>query len=525
MTLIPLTQEGTTYDFTYPNMERKGETYYHYLTTGVTEMYIGTERFLCYGKAKDETGATKSNNGSIIATLPTTPTDRVPANISFGLDPICSSSSADGYSVAEVMATYLTKIAKATGFSTDEAYQTLYKGFINQTGESGATSPIAGSTKNVRKWVELLKKNVANRVGDSGVKAAITNTIGTIDSEIPATEYPGNIGLPDGAAAMKWVATRPEGATDDDYPKFVVVKGKDANTSLSDHSRFVYPAELYYFKESTLKTSTTSQASAYDVDTNTWSQITDRYEDGTVVTTATRSVAIEDAIDYGVCLLEAHITAAASENVSGQTVLKDNHASLNDPTDLVDHDIVFKAESFPLTGIMIGGQYKQKYDFTPMEKGEDEGGTDPEEYIIYDTEVPKGNDAIHLWTSDDEKAKSVYTLVLQTREAKPVDIVLEFENNSDSDFIGAGGGTVYQGTKFYLTGQAWPSTVYGVEEKRRQVFTKDHKTVLYLTVESLKNAYNVIPELRTATHSIRVANVAVRKWTSQLYEEHDFYNW
>lgn len=535
LTLIPLNEENTVLQGTFKGFVVKDAGKHYYYTDQLTELYIGTSKFLCYAKATPlsetkEADATKRKfkNGSIVATLG----DKSPANISFDLDPICPDQNASGYSVAEDMANYLNQIAKATGFSTNEDYQALYKSFINQS-EEGATSHIAGSTKNVKLWVKQLKDAVEMR-SDSEVKSAIIIAIGNIDENFPSEdeEFPANIGLPDGAAAMKWITSAPENASDDEratYPKFVVVKGKDDNTSLSDHSRFTYPAELYYFANSRIKTSSRSQAEAYE--RTSWAGeegkegVLQAYEnDNATVASTTRSVAIKDTINYAVALLEAHITADAETNDAGKTVLKDNYSSLKNASDLLDHDIEFDATSFPLTGIMIGGQFPQHYDFTPLENGEGPEGSDPEEYILYDTH-PAGSDVIHLWTSDEEKAKSIHTLVFQTRDYKPIDIVLEFENNSGHDFVGYKGGTVYNGTKFYLTGQAWPSTVYGAAYKQQRVFTKDYKTVLNLAIKSLKNAYNVIPELRTATHSIRVSDVAVKEWTSHLYDEHDFYNW
>ena len=52
-----------------------------------------------------------------------------------------------------------------------------------------------------------------------------------------------------------------------------------------------------------------------------------------------------------------------------------------------------------------------------------------------------------------------------------------------------------------------------------------HKTVLNLNIESLKNAYNVIPNLKTAQYSINVVNVGVKQWNLVDEENHGLYNW
>ena len=519
--LIPLDGNRDISGDAITNFTPQGDTR-NYLASNIAVMNIGTERFLGYGKAVPLTGegqALNIKNGVIRATFD----NESLANTHFDLAPIVTDAS--DYSPAETMAFYLTAIAKALK-AGGESYNVLYTEFISKASSTGdATDPIAGSTKNVIKWVELLESKLENFPSDS--KQAITEAIAAFNSPVPATEYPKNIHLPDGAATMKWIENAPDGATDAaTYPKFVVLKTSDASNPMSDHTRFAYPAELYYFQDSEVLTSKTSHTEAY-ADKTTWTDITDLYTDGDVVTSTTRSVAVKDPLDYAVGLLELHVTSEATDGAGGKKVLMDNNSYLKKEDDPEDHPISFGSNSFPLTGIMIGGQFRQHYDFTPLEKGKDEGGTDPVEYIIYDTDIPTKEEegAIHLWTTDEEKEKYTQTLVLQTRDTKPIDIVLEFENNSGNNFIGFNGGTVYTGTKFYLIGQAWPSTIYGVEPYEQRVFTKDYKTVLTLSVQSLRNAYNVIPELKTATYSIRVADVAVKKWDSRLYEEHDFYNW
>ena len=122
-----------------------------------------------------------------------------------------------------------------------------------------------------------------------------------------------------------------------------------------------------------------------------------------------------------------------------------------------------------------------------------------------------------------EALTPTYTIVFQSRDDKPVDIVLEFTNNSDVDFKGLGG-IVYKGTKFYLIGQAWPQSTRPEDEWHR-VFTKDYKTFLNLNISSLKNAYNVIPDLKTAQYAVKVANVAVKSWVDAGIKEPDLYNW
>ena len=239
-----------------------------------------------------------------------------------------------------------------------------------------------------------------------------------------------------------------------------------------------------------------------------WSTILESYTgtDNTVVASTTRSVAIVNELNYGVSCLMTNINAVA-------TSLKDYEGtSINLMKE--GNDV------FPLTGIMIGGQFPQRFDFTPKDV--------KDEQIIYDNQIPTGVTLKYFDPNSTETPKPaptpVYTLVFQSKDEKPIDIVLEFQNNSDVDFAGYEGGIVYRGTKFYLIGQAWPF----VEEEgdiKHRVFTQDHKTELTLQIESLKNAYNVIPNLKTAQYSIKVTNVAVKQWSPQGSENRELYNW
>ena len=284
------------------------------------------------------------------------------------------------------------------------------------------------------------------------------------------------------------------------------MRGGDVVAPLSDHSRFTYPAELYYFTDSPIKTAESSQESYYA--DNEWSTILTHYTAGAVVASTTRSVAIEEPLRYGVGCMIATIKA--------EPTLDDNSALLGEATKHIainDNDTKFK-----LTGIMVGGQFQQLYNFTPST------GEDDKEYIIYDKEL--ATSPVYLRTTESSPN---YTLVFHSRDNKPVDIVLEFLNNSGEAFAGYEGGIVYPGTKFYLIGSAKPDYNASVTEKandyNKRVFTHYHKTMLNLNIESLKNAYNVIPNLKTAQYSINVVNVGVKQWDSVGQGTNGLYNW
>lgn len=521
ITLIPYNADNNVLPFTMPTMERKGATYYNYLSTTSPQLSIGTKHFFGFARAKYPDGTSDSSapafmftNGRTILTIPE---EKNLADITFGLEPICANKDAAGYNVAEAMANYLTNIARVSNFKTEAS--TLYSDFTNsdQTDATKNGSPIAGSTANVKKWVELLKGNVDKLPDTNPLKNPLTTAIGTIDSHFTGDAYPVNIGLPDGAAALQWIAQAPSGASTEEagtYPKFVVLKASDSGTPMSDHARFTYPSELFYYTYSNVMTSQSSQAAHYPE--KNWLEVLQSYTDGDVVSSLTRSVAIKQPLNYGTCCLVLTFKAAS-------TTLLDNSEANGSLTKSIN----LTTNKFPLTGIMIGGQYQQVYqteDDTHLYSFAPTTAAGATEHIIYDKTIP-GEIKMEANDAGPVTSAPVYSLVLQTREEKPVDIVLEFENNSDDWFAGYQGGIIYPGTKFYLIGQAWPSTIDGDEDVKKRVFTQDHVTTLQLTIQSLKNAYNVIPELRTAAHAIKVANVGVKKWTETEEQNHSIYNW
>ena len=549
LTLIPLSHEGNVFDYVIPDFTEKKttETYRHYLASN-TDLYIGTEKFLCYAKATpltadDEADVTKRafKNGSITATL----RDKKPKNITFDLKP----TSTGDYAVADNLAEYLTSIGKDNStqndwpiLDADSRFQSLRTSFIN------AGSKIAGSSANIRAFVNEFYKAIYNvPIGSeyTALKTAKDNILKRIingvtyegsgndlvitsldcTSTTPSTTregYPGDIGLPDGAAAMIW----------DDNLGFVnITTSSVPGAPLSDHSRFVYPAELYYYSYGNIKTSTSSHADAYT--SKVWDEkntegetiggvLSDYENDEATVASTTRSVAIKEPLNYAVGCLVAKIMANATlDESSNKWYLEDNTDDTPKHVNLINSN---GEPSFPLTAILVGGQYQQLYNFVPVSDPTSSTATKPTEYIIYDREVVSGITLTQPTTDAEIDALTpTYTIVFQSRDDKPVDIVLEFTNNSDDNFMGLGG-IVYKGTKFYLIGQAWPQSTRPEDEWHR-VFTKDHKTFLNLNISSLKNAYNVIPDLKTAQYAVKVANVAVKSWVDAGIKTSDLYNW
>ena len=528
--LIPFDVQGTIGKDDEPAMrsinmiERQGTTT-NYLAQDV-ELSIGTASFLGYAKAPELDKPTDMSddkyfsNGKLDACDAfTNNTFTTPSDITFNLRQIYPSTKAD--EKASDLAVYMTDIAKATGWrtSTSGVLKSLYEGF------TGGGKLMAGSSANIealltKLYGDLVKDNWTSDDRASVIeaitiaiseKATIDNNTVKLNSDISG--YPANLKLPDGSAAIQWhtALKKKEGGVegemeeDPDASCFVAITHSGSGQDLSDQTRFTYPAELYYYANSRIKTSISSQASHYSL--ASWADVLGYYDsDDGVVTTTTRSVALTDQMNYGVACLELQIQATGLKDATGD-YLVDNGSE----------KVYLGNSNFPLTGVFVGGQYPVDYSFQTGDGTTDEDLLN--ERIIYDKAVVPG---IHL-TTDQSSAN--YTLVLQSKLHKSVNIVLEFSNKSDKSFKGSEGGIIYPGTHFYLVGKVIPSTTATDPIENQRVFTRDHKTVVTMTVKSLMNAYNVIPDLKTAQHDLEVTSVAVRQWNDRPGTDKNLYNW
>ncbi len=300
-------------------------------------------------------------------------------------------------------------------------------------------------------------------------------------SETPMINYPNDIELPDGVARMMYNKTNHRfemkmtsvdnltNAKEDFYRAFGV----------TDVYAFAYPLPLYYRGVSMIKTSEEKEEEHYVDGEAEWSEILSQYDDGTEVVNSTKSVVMTDPVQYGVARLDINV------RTSGENLL-DGEKNAN-------HKVLIGSNNFPITSVLISGQRAVGWDFNPIKEGED-----LTEYVVYDRHVNSDIYLTHL--TGDEYVPVTSTLVLPSsaysssvEEAQQqVRVAIECENKSGVVFTGVNGQLIAQNCKFYLIGQLPLSEL--TEGKR--FFQQDHVTTLNLTVNSLENAYNTIPNLR-----------------------------
>lgn len=464
---------------------------------------VGTKNMIFYAKAtRTKTVASgtanKTNFEAGSLTNPyTTFTDEAKPNLSelnFNLEAIRKNADLDTY--GQEILQKLNDIANTTAggkkwseTGTDESadkddkiLHSLYIQFIKLT---------AGSTTSVNSFIEHLKEAIESQ----GVKTDMAEAIKNKCTSVSGT-FPRNLDLPDGVAKVKFDPTN--GFTFES----VTAGTTSTGSNLIDYKTVTYPSELAYFVSSPIKTSTTDKSKVSDLPAyNDWlagtANIWNGYDE--MVKNNTLFVALQNPVQYGVACLKSSIKCAS-------TSLKDNASKIVGSES--DNTITVNDNSFPVTGILIGGQPAGvKWDFEPASTIQSRDF----KYTIYDKEMNGGS----TFTAKAVATTTLpynYTLVLDNKDTSEgatqsnVNVVIELENNA-ADFYGADG-LIPEGSKFYLAGTLDLNATNRVkpnDSKVDHVFVKDHTTVANFTIKDLKKAYNCIPDLRTSKINVGLA--------------------
>lgn len=448
----------------------------------------GSASVLCYAKASKADGAGKAENGSLLFSAD----ERMrPSSIQISPDPIYTKPASVIPEQAQVIADYLTCIANARTAKTswrsekEETFKGAFQNFISLgTGLLPGSYPCVKG--HVQSIIDYLDKFDSFNDDLKALREAIRDSIMNKEPAHIDKHYPASIGLPDGAAVLRWMG-------DAFMPQTQRTSVADINSI--DH--FSYPAELYYYANSRLITHNDTIKYEDYQSAGVWSMVLNMFKrDPSVsVNSNTRAVAVVDPLQYGVACLKVILKPVPSS-------LPDAHQNLLG----VKHD---GKPSFPLTGIVVSGQRAVNYAFMP------ETTSDAEDYFIYDNQVQGvAMDAV-------QSQAPTYTLLLQSPVSMKVNLLLEFRNDSGQNFYGRNGDVIYQGSKFYLLGVINPMDKDQNGDSRPQAFTQDEYTTIHATVKTLANAYNVMPNLMNPRLEIGVE--LTPKWTLSTPINVEFY--
>lgn len=366
------------------------------------------------------------------------------------------------------------------------ALKERYKKFIALT---------SGSAKSVQLLIENLKKVINGSTGvedDKLMAKAIVTNCTTALSNLENKDFPRNLLLPDGVAKVKW----------NDITKAFEYENVNSTVStgnLINYTTITYPSELAYYVSSPVKVSSNEITAVNDLpDYDKWiGNTADWSSYGDAVESNTRFVALQKPVLYGVASLKSTVKCANNTLIDNA---KDKGQYESDNSITVDDT------SFPITGILIGGQPKQVgWNF----EAANTVTTNEFKYTIYDCDMNKGT---NLTAAVTGTAEPNYTLVLDNKDnsgaasQNKVYITIELENNA-SDFFGADG-LIPKGSKFYLVGELDPyasGITQPTGETLDHVFVKDHTTIANFTIKNLKKAYNHIPDMRSSKYNVGLA--------------------
>lgn len=447
--------------------------YYYYMED--CSLLPGSNRVLAYGQAAPVVEKeSEKENGKLMTTL--TDNRMLLSDVTFSLKPIRNTITSHPDALA--LTTYMTRIAKTEGWSssTDSQMKGLYLDFINADSEGSGL--MGGSAKHIYGYVKELKTQLEGIHDADGTSddvkslcTAIINNITTENSCLSGT-FPGSIGLPDGAAVIRWTGTAFEPRTE-----------ATILDNINNITRFTYPAELWYYVNSTICTSTDVVKKDIYATASSWDDLlNERYQGSNVVGRQTMSVAVKDPLQYGVGRFQMTLKKITD-------VLKDSKGRT-----VADGD----AAHLPLTGMIVGGQHTVGFDFTP--RGVQ---SDVDARFIYDPIVSS-----KVTEGENDGDQTINTLVLQTYDNEIVPVVLEFRNETGEKFNGIDG-VIYPGAKFYLIAQLDPEGE-GSDDYANRVFTQDYTTAVTMRVASLAKAYSCMPDLLEARLEIGVQ--IVKQW-------------
>ena len=522
MTLIPFAGVSTSVasgasrlgnsNISLPNAVANSLTSNQITKTGNAHVYsdvsvpLTTNAFLFYATAIDASAGTPITEDADKAKYGTLTESGLSAGkpADFTFSPVQIAATPD-MTKGNAIATYLTSIANAavagdggkkwSDVTPDEQKQgkalaDLYKNFIGLS---------AGSSTNIQAAVQDLYTSLLNikssqtsenqKVVDA-ITTAITNatyasvTDGKLTFTTAINGYPADNNLPDGAATVKWETNAFSAQTASAYTSDGVSVGPMAN--------YVYPANLWYRANTMIKTDDAAHGDLYGKNDNTsttddWTTILSKYaEDDGSVKVSTRSIALKDPIQYAVGRLDTKVKIA------------------NTLYDHAGQAVTVKDGGFPITAILVGNQRVANWEFKPNDASDA-----AIQYTVYDKTMPDGMKATTAGSPVN------HTLLLETPADKPVNIVVEFTNNSGNVFRGYNNELIPAGAKFYMVAPLNPSATSGVTQPDggsiKNVILQDYVTKANLSINSndadghdkgLGAAYNVIPDLRTPALSI-----------------------
>lgn len=449
---------------------------------------VGTKNFLFYAEA---TGTKSADNmaegqdafaqGYLKNTLNNNDLATV-GDITFNLRPVTegkgfSTNATEAMAIINALKSVATDAWKnyAAGKAENEdAFADLYKKLVKLN--AGSANSVKLVLNDLKNELDKLPENEAYNTTLNAVESAVAQAL----SDLGSNTFPQNYNLPDGAVELAWA---------ENVPSYKTESAVIGNMTLKPEN-ICYPASLTYFVNTPLK-STTDKTITWPNGTTNWG--TAQWSGwGDQVTAQTTGIALQNVINYAVANLVTTVKCKYS-------VLEDN--AKNMAKEPANRKVIVPTQGFTVTGILVGGQPNSvDWQLLPATDGS-------RDMMVYDKSIVSGMAATTTKSSEN------YTLVLDNRKktatglanADDVYIAVEFTNTSGTDFYGADG-LVKAGATFYMVAKLDADGTGATNNSgRTSVFEQDYKTIANLTIGSLANAYNCIPDLRSTQLQLGLA--------------------
>lgn len=421
-----------------------------------------SQSFLFYGESltkKGNSGIGQLNASYLSGTALTG--DNTPQDINFSLEPL---TTTDAQTDITAMETYLQNVISVMADNVKDVMKASLAAFF-----ANCTSP---SIYQVAYMLDQLYFNTSmwKDGQQSTVQSAITNNSSAVFDQ---TELASALALASLSGAGDLFAVVDENKANylgDYYPiggmKLVI----DLNTKSVDikaSNTYYRPTSLYYKANSFLV--------EYDnYGSLSWASGTSSQGKNAVDLAAESptQVALYDQIQYAVGQLYLDFKIVSKSG-------NDNLYGLNGTGGIASSAIKLK-------GILINNQKEVDWEFLTANTF----ATD----LAYDNSV---NNA------ETGGAVTANMLALPTKAQEPVTVVLELENTSGTAFEGVNNGIIPGHATFYAIATLNPKAVTSLPDgvdsaDKLAVFMSDYKTTAILTLASLEDSYNTVPDLTDA---------------------------
>lgn len=384
--------------------------------------------------------------------------------------------SGSGISVTKILKNLYSVLSESDDFDSSQ-YPQINGNVPYSDNQNTNWSNNTGTPLTYNEYYNRFREQIRNKIASYFTTTPTSEN--AVLSNANLRDFPTGDGLPEGCVALKWnISTN----------RFEAVIEGDYDIHLAPMDRFCYPPSLWYYVNSQIScakklNSEDDDAAAeraiaayYKNTSATWTSILDQYNTGQrkfgpVVRKGAVSVAVNKPMQYGVALLKLNLNTTTAEKLK----------------DADDADVTVSNQDFPMTAVIVAGQHKQSFDFTPQTGNE---------YYVYDNmPLSDAGETLAWITSLANTNNPSYTLLLQSLQAEDVIICIEFQNNSSTTFRGETG-YIVPGSKFYMLGTLTYGSGHGNQTLVKSVFQQDYVTEVNLTINSLKKAFNCIPDLQ-----------------------------